>query len=738
MKTILLLVMVFGLMWNDLNAEGIKPIRQEIQTLQKRGIYFEEFQIFKPTLNSEKASRIPAVLKEGSILQIDRNDLTLLYKKRPETISINIPYQSGQLKLTMYRTEIMTRDFILKTEQGEISDYEQGIFYRGILEGKEESLVAFSFFKDEVVGLISTPSLKNIVVTRYNKSKNPSDYILYSDKDLLKTMPFTCQSRMPEPEVSQKKLTEHQTEIMTTTDKCVRMYYEINFDIYQKSDSSVSKAMNWTSALHHGAATIYHNEGIHLAISEILVWTTPTPFSHVLDFREYRRHFNGDVANFILASSPILGGLALGPGSICSDYLTDSYKMGPYEHTVVQYDYDSLPAYSRSLYSFAHETGHVLGCHHSHNCVWNGNNTQIDDCGNFGPSEFDEYFMACFDSLHPVWPATGEASIMSYCTEISLVYGFGPQPAERMRALMESSGCLGTDCIHSCVSSMDSIQVTDIGTHTANVKVFDSDSSNHSWEYRVLTNWNPGPYLIGNTNPFVIQGLNPAFDEYMIEVRTHCPLPFTANYWIRSPIFHTVFSYCGQIFTDNGGDGDNYNPIPAVTIIRPLDSLHKVAMHFNYFQTNFGDTLKIFNGPSVQDSLIGWYEGYGTDIPDLLSSHSSGALTVDFKPKPGSQSAMGWYANVTCVLPTDVRGKFDGEEPFRLHPNPGTGYTILEIPASWIGFQYEVVDVFGKSVLKGIPTQTINKIDIGHFSSGVYTFKVKNGSSPQRLIIRQN
>ena len=42
--------------------------------------------------------------------------------------------------------------------------------------------------------------------------------------------------------------------------------------------------------------------------------------------------------------------------------------------------YANVPTYSWTVMVFTHEMGHLMGSRHTHACVWNGNNTQIDGC----------------------------------------------------------------------------------------------------------------------------------------------------------------------------------------------------------------------------------------------------------------------------------------------------------------------------------------------------------------------
>src|SRR5690606_19303077 len=82
-----------------------------------------------------------------------------------------------------------------------------------------------------------------------------------------------------------------------------------------------------------------------------------------------------------------------------------------------------------------HELGHVLGSNHTQSCVWNGNNTPIDNCGphyytvtNTNP--FGTIDGAnCYNSSNPILPTNG-GTIMSYChllssVKINFQNGFG-------------------------------------------------------------------------------------------------------------------------------------------------------------------------------------------------------------------------------------------------------------------------------------------------------------------------
>src|SRR4029079_15718221 len=76
-----------------------------------------------------------------------------------------------------------------------------------------------------------------------------------------------------------------------------------------------------------------------------------------------------------MSTRPLGGGIAY-LDVLCSNTLQCAVSTS-LTTTIVQF-----PTYSWNVEVCTHEMGHNMGSSHTHACVWNGNNTQIDDCGN--------------------------------------------------------------------------------------------------------------------------------------------------------------------------------------------------------------------------------------------------------------------------------------------------------------------------------------------------------------------
>jgi hypothetical protein len=90
------------------------------------------------------------------MLDLDNEKLQTLVTTANGAIELRIPLGTGVLALELVKVNLFTEDFKVETNQsnGEDVGADHGIHYRGIIKGDNNSLAVFSFFKDEVIGLV--------------------------------------------------------------------------------------------------------------------------------------------------------------------------------------------------------------------------------------------------------------------------------------------------------------------------------------------------------------------------------------------------------------------------------------------------------------------------------------------------------------------------------------------------------------------------------------------------------
>jgi hypothetical protein len=187
------------------------------------------------------------------------------------------------------------------------------------------------------------------------------------------------------------------------------------------------------------SAAIYSNEGIPISISEIFVWTSPSPYNgsnsqqQLGQFQSVRTSFNGDIAHLVDLENQ--GGIAAGFNGFCNPNRSQSQC-----YSGIEPFFNNVPTYSWTVYVFTHEMGHLFGSRHTHACVWNGNGTAIDGCGQAA---------GFFEGGCGFGPIPGDGgTIMSYChlnsVGVNFNHGFGPQPGNVIRNAFNGAGCIGT------------------------------------------------------------------------------------------------------------------------------------------------------------------------------------------------------------------------------------------------------------------------------------------------------
>jgi hypothetical protein len=294
------------------------------------------------------------------------------------------------------------------------------------------------------MAIYRTPADGAVVLGRLRGSQ--TDYVLYAEKDLTRPNPFVCRTA---DDVATLLDAGGQDDLLLEPDaslaggvitashpRVVRTYIEVDRDVFLDK-GSLPATVNYVTGLFNQSAILYQNENIPIALSNMLVWTTPSPYAGLNTsqallqrFQQTRRVYDGDLGHLVALRTQA-GGVAAGFNGLCNDNRTQSMAFSGIEPA-----YSNVPTYSWTVQVFTHEMGHLLGSRHTHACVWNGNNTAIDGCA--GAVEG-----SC---PLPGYPPGG-GTIMSYChfagrPGINFNNGFGPQPGNVIRNRFASASCL--------------------------------------------------------------------------------------------------------------------------------------------------------------------------------------------------------------------------------------------------------------------------------------------------------
>ena len=414
-----------------------KPVSRLIDDAKRAGRDFPIVEPFNRQTRSAAAdvARRRAV-RAGTILQLRSNALAELVGRNAQSLTLRLPSFTGPpVELELVQVNLFAPGFNVKTsDSGVPVTYEHGMHYWGVIKGVEDSLATISIFKDEVMGTFSSAQQGNFVLGKLAGNNPARDHILYAEKDLTSTLSISCETPDDNTAFSPDQLDDSSTTQAVT--RCVKVFIEADYDLFLNR-GSVNATVNFVTGVFNQSAALYSNEGIPISISEIVVWTSPSPYNggssdvQLDQFQGFRTSFNGDVAHLVDLQSN-QGGIAAGFNGFCNPDRSQSQC-----YSGIDPFFNDVPTYSWTVYVFTHEMGHLFGSRHTHACVWNGNGTAIDGCSGFTEG-------GC---PLPGIPSNG-GTIMSYChlqsVGINFSLGFGPQPGSVIRNQFNGAGCVGT------------------------------------------------------------------------------------------------------------------------------------------------------------------------------------------------------------------------------------------------------------------------------------------------------
>jgi hypothetical protein len=392
-----------------------------------------------------------SVLHRPNLVAVER-----FLRRAPAAFTLPVEVSGGRVELELVRVDVTTADFAVVTSEsnGRAVPYEPGLHYRGKIKGDPDSHAAVSVFRDEVMGSYFTPGEGTVVIGRLLGDNPRGEHIVYPSRVIDAHNDWTCATaddageegpsrpgspRNPSAAASFDFLTSPAVAAAETEDKalvkCVRIYVETDFDMYQNK-GSVSAVTNYVTGFFNQSAVLYANESIPITLSQVFVWSSNDPYSGsnsstmLSQFQANRNSFNGDIGHLVAFHGN--GGIAAGFNGFCNSNIDNRQCFSG-----VNTSYSNVPTYSWTVQVFTHEMGHLFGSRHTHACVWNGNNTAIDGCST--PEG------TC---SRPGLPSGG-GTIMSYChlsgnPGINFNNGFGPQPGNTIRSRFNAASCLGT------------------------------------------------------------------------------------------------------------------------------------------------------------------------------------------------------------------------------------------------------------------------------------------------------
>lgn len=428
------MIVVTGILFHPFQfsfaGEKMKKIAEHVFQLQQQHDFSNVINPF--TIHGFNSDiEISKVLKNYTLLN-DMHSISSILTTQPEYLKLNIPYGNETLSLLLYKVNISPNGLTILTGSGRNTSEITMVNYRGIINNDYNSVASISFSENEIMGLVSNKD-GNFVLGKLEN--NPADlYVFYNDKDLIPQNTFACATQTDNLPKSQTQDISHNK---SGSINCVNWYWETDYDIFV-GKGTVALVTTYMNGIFNQVSTLYDNDGMTINLQTLFIWDVTDPYigpstgNYLSQFGTNRTSFAGDLANLFGYNGG--GGVAY-VNSFCSN---TNFRMG---YCGISSSFQTVPTYSWTVEVTAHEEGHLFGSQHTHDCVWNNNNTKIDACG-----DDEGYPSGTCPLTNPVLPVGG-GTIMSYChlsnVGINFSFGFGPQPTARMLNEVNTSSCLG-------------------------------------------------------------------------------------------------------------------------------------------------------------------------------------------------------------------------------------------------------------------------------------------------------
>ena len=180
------IVSLFGLGFSGLNESGNNDLASIIRNRSNRSEIskiiadnekqnrFESINLFSFKETKDNKLNLNNFLNHAVLLELNQKQLKNILRDRKDNIELLIPVsESKSIDLMLTRVSLLNKDFsIVSKSDNQVNSerVDEGLHYRGIIKGDDNSWAAVSFFDDFVMGL--TASVKGNYVLGSVKNKN--------------------------------------------------------------------------------------------------------------------------------------------------------------------------------------------------------------------------------------------------------------------------------------------------------------------------------------------------------------------------------------------------------------------------------------------------------------------------------------------------------------------------------------------------------------------------------------
>ncbi|MBQ4819162.1 RICIN domain-containing protein [Aquimarina sp. MMG016] len=757
MKNVFTLVITAVMALTAAYAQQNDPSNLVIQQ-KANGVPFQEVNLFIETTEKSQVP-LPKALSEYTLLSLQSSQLKSMQTATPEAISITIP---GKFPMTLelVKVQITTDDFeVVEMPSGKKVTNVSDAHYRGIVKGNNNSMVALSLLDDEVMGVVSIGGENGNKVL--GKLDNSNEHIFYNDADIADQNDFSCSFNGEIKEEYTKEQLEY-VRTQKASVKCPGIFFDVSKDIVDNKGGT-TQAANYMTALFNQVAVMYANEDVTIKLSGMNTWTSSQPFANNLgSYRDYvnQNSFNGDLAHLVNYSYS--GGIAYRPG------LCGSYNQGI---SGIRANFSNVPTYSWSVYVLSHELGHNFGSHHTHSCVWNGNNSVIDDCGNKYLAEDgdpDTSPSFCYNSSNATIPSGG-GTIMSYChlqsTGINFNKGFGTQPGNVIRNTIDNANCIST-CDDGSCGNGDALTATFRNSTDCTVEYFwNNNGSLQSYGQVAVGQSKSQGTFVGHNWVVRKVGSSSNLDSFNITcgrttytTNTSCGGSGVANggtYFIR-----TKNNKCITVSEQSAANGANINQWQCVNQTNQKWTFNaKGQGYYEIRNLNSNKCLDISGVSEDNGANVHQWNCHGRDNQQfIITAVGGGKFLITAKNSgrcldiAGGNAANGanlqqWgcydqnenqHFTFEATTTNIVEGAIENFESAKLlvFPNPTNTDLNFKIPKTFFKntANIKIYSITGKLIMNQSVSEDFATLNVENLTSGSYFIKITSGD--QQLISR--